>query len=503
MTAEPASLNVQRVRSAGLLAGPVLALLTLWLMPEGYLDADGAQVALPWMGRVAAAAAVWMATWWMTEAIPVYATALLPLVIFPVFGGMPIREAATPYSHELIYLFLGGFMLAQALQKWELHRRLAFLALQRVGTSPSRIVMVFMAIAAAISMWVTNTATTMMLLPVILSVIALLGQRQGDSLRDRNFALCLLLGVAYAATIGGVGTIIGTAPNVFVVSYLQSQYDLQISFVGWMMFAVPLVLVFLPLSCWVLTRVVYPLDPKPVAGVAEMIHASLRELGAPTRAERRVAVVFLVTVALWMTRPLLQGWVVGDIRPFGGLSDSAIAIGAALALFVLPDGRQQGGRLLDWASAARIPWGLLILFGGGLSLGAAMDRYGVSGYIGAMAVGLGGLPTLLIILGIVALVILLTELTSNTATTATLVPILAAIAPALGLSAYELTVPAAIAASFAFMLPVATPPNAIVFGSGQVSIAQMARAGLWLNLIGMLVITLMAWVLIIPLLGRL
>jgi len=490
-----------RIRSAGLLAGPAFALLLLLLLPDVYIDASGAQVALPWTGRVAAAAAAWMATWWMTEAVPVYATALLPLVLFPLVGGMPMREAAAPYSNELIYLFLGGFMLAQALQKWALHKRLAFLALLRVGTSPGRIVIVFMGIAAATSMWVTNTATTMMLLPVLLSVIALLGQRPGHERADRNFALCLLLGTAYAATIGGVGTIVGTAPNVFVVSYLQSQLDMEISFVGWMMFAIPLVLVFLPLSWWVLTRVVYPLDHQPVAGVGSMIRTSLDSLGAPSRAERRVAIVFMATVALWITRPLLQQITLGGVQPLAGLTDSSIAIGAALSLFILPDGRGSGGRLLDWESASRLPWGLLILFGGGLSLGAAMDRHGVSGYIGAAAAALGGLPTLLIILGVVTLVIFLTELTSNTATAATMVPILAAIAPALGMSAFELAVPAAIAASFAFMLPVATPPNAIVFGSGMVSIVQMARAGVWLNLLGMLVITLMTWLVIVPLLS--
>lgn len=494
-------MSASRVRAAGLAAGPALALLTLWLMPEAYVDAAGQTVTLPWTGRVAAAAAVWMAVWWMTEAVSVYATALLPLVLFPVVGGMPMREAASPYAHELIYLFLGGFMLAQALQKWDLHRRLAYLSLLRVGTSPSRIVLAFMLIAAVISMWVTNTATTMMLLPVILSVIALMAERQDDGPATRNFALCLLLGTAYAATIGGVGTIIGTAPNVFVVSFLQAQYDLQISFVGWMLFAVPLVAVFLPLSWWVLTRGVYRLDGRAVEGVADMVAGALREMGPLSRAERRVAVVFFVTVALWMTRPLLQPIGIGEFQPFAGLNDSAIAIAAALSLFVIADGRGRGGRLLDWEYAARIPWGLLILFGGGLSLGAAMDRYGVSGFIGAAAAGLGGLPLVLILLGVVALVIFLTELTSNTATTATLVPILAAIAPAFGLSAWELTVPAAIAASFAFMLPVATPPNAIVFGSGQVSIAQMARAGFWLNLLGMITITAAAMLLIIPMLG--
>jgi sodium-dependent dicarboxylate transporter 2/3/5 len=357
-----------------------------------------------------------------------------------------------------------------------------------------------MLIAASISMWVTNTATTMMLLPVILSVIALLADRQGESRATHHFALCLLLGTAYAATIGGVGTIVGTAPNVFVVSFLQSQYDLQISFAGWMAFAVPLVLLFLPLCWWLLTRVVYPLDLRPVEGVAGMVRASLRELGPLSRAERRVAVVFFVTVALWMTRPLLQDLPLGDLRPLAGLNDSAIAIAAALSLFIVPDGRGRGGRLLDWESAARIPWGLLILFGGGLSLGSAMDRYGVSGYLGALATSLGGLPVILILVGILTLVIFLTELTRNTATTATLVPILAAIAPALGLAPWELTVPAAIAASFAFMLPVATPPNAIVFGSGQVSIAEMARAGFWLNLLGIASITLITWLVIMPML---
>lgn len=489
----------------GLWSGPAFAALLLLLLPEQFVDGTGQTVDFAWTGRVAAASAAWMAVWWMTEAIPVYATALLPLVLFPMVGGMGISEAARPYSHELIFLFLGGFMLAQCLQKWGLHRRIAYSALSRVGTSPARIVAAFMVISAGTSMWVTNTAATMMLLPVVLSVIALL-HRDGDGAGHNEagahaFAVCLLLGTAYAASIGGVATIIGSPPNVFVVSYAESQLGREISFVRWMMFGVPLVIIFIPVAWWLLTRCVYRLDAQPVAGADVTIRRALAELGPMGTAEWRTAIVFAATATLWVTRPLLQQIEIAGVQPLAGLSDPGIAIAAALALFVLPGGEERGQRLLDWHSAAKLPWGLLVLFGGGLSLAAAMDGYGVSAYIGTLAAGLGGLPSVLIVLGVITLVKFLTELTSNTATTATLVPILAAIAPVLGLDAYHLIVPAAIAASYAFMLPVATPPNAIVFGSGHVTIREMTRAGFWLNIVGALGVTALTYVLIVPVLG--
>jgi sodium-dependent dicarboxylate transporter 2/3/5 len=493
----------RRVRLAALIIGPVAGLLLLALLPESYVSTDGSRVALSAAARATAAVGLWMAIWWMTEAISIYATALLPLAAFPLLGAASIREAAAPYGHELIFLFLGGFVLALALEHWGVHRRLALRVLSVVGARPARMVGAFMLIAAFISMWVTNTATTIMLLPVALSVLALIPEEQGDSVQGRNLCLALLLGIAYAASIGGVGTIIGTAPNVFVVSFIERQIGVEISFLTWMSFALPLVLVFLPLAWWLLVKWIFPLPPAPIEGVTDLLAKLRDELGAPGRGERLVFAVFLATAAAWVTRPLLNELEIGGSRPLAGLTDPGIAVISALVLFVTPVRPSQGEFLMNWRTAVRLPWGLLILFGGGLSLAAALDRSGFSAYLGGLASGLGSLPAPVIVLAVVSMMIFLTEITSNTATTATLVPVLYAVALGLGLDPFVLIIPAAIAASCAFMLPVATPPNAIVFGSGQVSLPQMSRAGLRLNLIGIILIPALVYALALPILGRL
>jgi len=494
----------------GLLLGPLAAAVVYILLPEQYIDADGQAAVLSGAARAAAATAVWMAVWWITEAISVYATALIPLAVFPLAGAATIGATAAAYGHELIYLFLGGFILALALERCGLHRRFALTALQAVGTRPTRIIGAFMAIAAFVSMWVTNTATTIMLLPVALSITTLLddsadragaGAGAGGGAPRRNFPVCLLLAIAYAATIGGIGTIIGTAPNVFVVSYIRTQMDIEISFARWMLFAVPLVVVFLPVAWWLLSRVIYRVSNHPIDGVEALLERMHAELGPMSRAEKLTLAIFLLTAVSWVTRPLLGQIAVGDVMPLAGLTDSGIAIIAALALFVTPVSWVEREFLMDWPTAVKLPWGLLILFGGGLSLAATLDRSGFSAFLGSQAAVLSPLPIMLIVVLVSAAMIFLTEMTSNTATTATLVPILYAVAVGLGFDPLLLIIPAGIAASCAFMLPVATPPNAVVFGSGRVSIPQMSRAGFWLNLIAIVLIPLMAWVVIMPSLG--
>jgi len=493
----------RRVRLAALIIGPCAGLLLLVLLPESYIAADGSRVELGDAARATAAVGLWMAIWWMTEAISIYATALLPLAAFPILGAASIREAAAPYGHELIFLFLGGFVLALALERWGVHRRLALRVLSVVGARPKRMVGAFMSISAFVSMWVTNTATTIMLLPVALSVLALVPDEQADTVQGRNLCLALLLGIAYAASIGGVGTIIGTAPNVFVVSFIERQMNTEISFLTWMSFALPLVLVFLPLTWWLLVHRIFPLPPAPIAGVAELLVQLRDQLGRPGRGERLVFTVFLFTATAWVTRPLLNELEIGGSRPLAGLTDPGIAVISALVLFVTPVRPREGEFLMNWQTAVRLPWGLLILFGGGLSLASALDRSGFSAYLGGLAAGLGSLPAPIVVLVVVAIMIFLTEITSNTATTATLVPVLYAVALGLGLDPFTLVIPAAIAASCAFMLPVATPPNAIVFGSGQVPLPQMSRAGLRLNLIGIILIPALVYGLALPILGRL
>ena len=484
----------------GLIAGPVAGLLTYFLLPEQYTDTSGLPVVLGADARSAAGLAVLMATWWMTEAIPVYATALLPLVVLPITGATPIKTAAASYGHPLIYLFLGGFVLALALEKCGLHRRFALHVLRAVGTRPTRIIGAFMGIAAVVSMWVTNTATTIMLLPVALSIIHLIGESD-DQNATGNFSLCLLLGIAYSASIGGIGTIIGTAPNVFLVSYVQELMGREISFARWMMFGVPLVVVFVPVVWWVLARRVYPVAVQGIPGIDRLLQTMYSELGGMSRAEKLTLLIFLLTAAAWVCRPLLNELVIGGTRPFAGLSDSGIAVTAALLLFVTPVRASQGEFLMDWETAIKLPWGLLILFGGGLSLAAALDATGFSAFLGTRATALEALPTVLIVALVSGMMIFLTELTSNTATTATLIPVLYAVAIGIGLEPYLLIVPACIAASCAFMLPVATPPNAIVFGSGLVSVPQMSRAGFWLNVVAVVLIPLLTFAVIAPVLG--
>lgn len=511
------------VQWIGLGAGPLLAAVIYLLLPVSYQGSEGQSVALPHAGRATAAAAVWMATWWMTEAIPVYATALLPLALLPLVGAASMREAAAPYGHELIFLFMGGFILALSMQRCDLHRRIALLGLQLVGTQPRRMVGGFMAITAVLSMWVSNTATTIMMLSIALSVIDLVTgkgaerstraagpRRQEQSAPEtpalpegdgRNFALCLLLGIAYAASIGGIGTLIGTPPNLFLASYVRDQLGLEISFVRWMGIGLPLVAVFLPLAWVLMTRVFFPIRLTHVPGGAALTRDAYRNLGPVTLAEWSTFIVFMLTAMLWIFRPLVEQIEWGGARPFAGLTDTGIAMIAALMLFVIPVDPKQRVFVMDWETAARLPWGLLILFGGGLSLAAAVERNGVGEFLGSQMGGLAGLPPVLIVVLVTALLIYLTELTSNTASTATLVPILAALAPGLGLHPFLLIVPATVAASCAFMLPVATPPNAIVFGTGYVTVPQMCKAGMWLNLLGIVLITLLTYAVAIPLMG--
>jgi len=504
------------VQAAGLVAGPLLALITYAGLPDTYTGADGAAVAFEPAGHATAAVVIWMATWWMTEAIPVFATALLPLALFPLTGVATMRATATPYGHELIFLFMGGFILALSMQRWGLGKRVALAALRVTGDEPTRVVGGFMLVTAFLSMWVSNTATATMMLPIALSVIDRVlraetgtGLEPGRSFRTgggaggagEHFAVCLLLGIAYAASIGGVGTLIGTPPNLFLASFLREQRGIEISFVRWMGVGVPLVIVFLPLTWWLLTRVLYPIRLERTEHGTEVAHNAYRALGPIQRGEWATLVVFALTASAWLLRPLLVRVQIGGVHPLAGLTDPGIAMTAALALFVIPVdwGRRQF--TMDWETAVRLPWGVLMLFGGGLSLAAAIQANGVDAFIGSQVGGLRGLPSLLVVASVTALMVSLTEFTSNTAVAATLVPILAAVAPSLGLHPYLLIVPATLAASCAFMLPVATPPNAVVFGSGYLTIPQMVRAGLWLNGVSVVLITILAYALVVLVLG--
>ena len=431
-----------------------------------------------------AAVAGLMAIWWITEAVPVYATGLLPLALFPLLGILDMKAAAAPYANPLIFLFLGGFMIALAMQRWGLHRRIALSVLGVTGTRARNLIAGFMLATGFLSMWVSNTATTMMMLPIALSVLTLLNTAEGEHQHLPGFNTALLLSVAYGASIGGLATLIGTPPNALLAAYFLETYGVVISFVKWMAIGAPLALVLLALCWFLISRVLYPLPNVEIAGVTNLIESERDAMGPISRGEAVVLVAFIAAASLWILRPMIDDWV-----PQITLTDPGIAMSIALLLFVIPVDFSRGEYVLNWEWAQRVPWGILLLFGGGLSLAAAATQSGFSHWVGDSMGAWSGMPLWLIIFGMVSIVIFLTEVTSNTATTATLIPLLAGVSVAMGQNPLLICIPTALAASCAFMLPPATPPNAIIFGSGQVTIPQMARAGLALNLLCIFLLT--------------
>jgi sodium-dependent dicarboxylate transporter 2/3/5 len=467
----------------GLFLGPVLATLMLLSdAPDGLSDA----------GWSTAAVAVLMAAWWATEAIPIAATALLPLACFPLLGAVNMADAAAPYANKVIYLFLGGFVVAFAMQRWNLHRRIALNILQHAGGSGRLLVGGFLLTSALISMWVMNTSTAMMLTPVAVSVITVIHAsiRDLDSRAREDFQYALLLAVAYGATIGGLTTLVGTLPTAMLAAFMLSSYGTEINFADWMMVGVPLAILLLPLCWFVLTRWVFDVSFKTSGeGKAEL--KKLRdELGKISRPEIRIATVAAIMIVAWVGRPF---WI--QLPGLASLDDTGIAIVGAIAMFVIPSGDKDDPVLLRWQYAEQLPWGVILLFGGGLSLAAAFINTGLAAWIGMMLQAIGTLPVLAVVAAIAAVIIFLTELTSNTATVATFLPIAGAVAIELGLDPIVLAVPVTLAASCAFMLPVATPPNAIVFGSGLLTIPKMMRAGLVINIVGIAIVTFAAMVL--------
>lgn len=481
----------------GLVVGLVCFLLVL-VVPLGEIP-EAAQ-------RMMAVASL-MAVWWVTEAIPLAATSLLPLALFPVLGLGTAAQAAAPYSNHLVYLFLGGFMLAQAMQRWGLHLRMALHIVNLIGASPSRIVLGFMCATAFVSMWVSNTATAAMMMPIGLSVIqqvvdAIEKKRGEGEMIDLDlrpgkfhFGICLMLGIAYGASIGGIATLIGTPPNVLLAGMMSDSYGIEVSFLNWLAFALPFAVVYLPLSWLWLTRISYPIRIRSIPGGTDRIREELLKLGPMSSAEKRLAFVFGLAAAAWTFRPLWTSWVPNGER----IEDSTIAIAATLLLFLLPAGPDE--RILDWHWASRLPWHVLLLFGGGFSLASGLERSGLSEWVGEQLTLLQAAPLPLYIAAVALLLVILTEFASNTAAAAMSIPVLAATALSLGLSPLLLTIPATIAASCAFMLPAATPPNAIVFGTGYFTIAQMVRAGVGVNLIGIVLVTLFTLLLARPIFG--
>ncbi len=479
----------ERIRRVGLWLGPLLAVAALFSLPDSYVPPGAADaVEFTAAGQRTTALAVWMAVWWMTEAIPVYATALLPLPLLPLLGAGTVRDAAAPYGTDVIFLFLGGFLMALSMQRWGLDRRIAFRVLRITGSRAERIVLGFMTVTAMLSMWVSNTAATLALYPVAISVLAL-AQTDDAGVSGpgfSNLSHALLLGVAYAASIGGVGTMISTPPNLFLVSFVRDTFGVEIGFFRWMLFSIPVVLLFLPTVWWLLTRL-FPVRGLRIDGMRGLVDDALRTMGPSSRGERITMLVFGAAVFAWLFRPLLMRIPLGGGFPLAGLTDPGIAVLAALTLFVLSADRDADGRrrpVMNWETAQKLPFGLLLLFGGGLSLAAAIERYGVGGFLGAQLGTLQGLPMWVFIAVAVVGVMFVGELISNTAAAATFIPICAAAAQGLGWDPLTLLIPIVWAANCSFMLPVATPPNAIVYGSGWIDAGRMAQTGFVLNLAG-------------------
>ncbi len=433
--------------------------------------------------------AIWMAFWWLTEALPVAVTALMPLIVFPALGLFDFKISAAPYAHPLIFLFMGGFIIAKAIETWNLHRRIALLIVNAFGTRPDHLIGGFMLATAILSMWVSNTATTVMMLPIAMSIIGVLNEKE-DTRVAGNTATALLLGIAYSASIGGAGTLVGTPPNALLAAFAQEQLGIELGFAKWMTIGLPVVLVMLPLAWLLLTRVTCPVARRPIPGADAIVKAEIAALGPMSVEEKRVLAVFVLTALSWIFRPLIT-----NAFPSMGLTDSGIALIGALSLFIIPTNQGDNSSLMTWPRAVTLPWGVLLLFGGGLSLAHAISESGLADTVGGGLSGLESFPTIVLVAAVTILIIFLTEITSNTATTAVFLPIVATVAVSAGIAPLDLAIPVALAASCAFMMPVATPPNAIVFASEKLTVAHMAKAGFLLNLIAVAVIILITSVL--------
>lgn len=459
-----------------LLLGPSIMLLTCLIEPP-----IGMSVA----AFKTAGLAFWMASWWVSEVVPIPATALLPIVISPLVGIAAIKSVTAPYAHPLIFLFLGGFLISIAMERWGLHKRIALSTMLYAGKKPSLQILAMMLVTAFLSMWMSNTATAVMMLPIALSITHLVKQSDPS---NEGFGKALLLSIAYGASIGGIATLIGTPPNALMAAYLSDSYKIEIGFAQWMLVGVPLSISMLILSWLWLTKFAYKVDKNvknnQSVDTKAVFTKQLSELGTMQHAEKGVLFVFVLAAVCWIFRPILA-----DLSGLS-ISDTAIAIAAALLLFVLPANKGSNERILDWKSAANVPWGVLLLFGGGLTLASQIKSSGLADYIAHMIEGASAIPLVMSVLVVVALITFLTEITSNTATAAGFLPLLGPVAESITGSPLVWVIPAAIACSCAFMMPVATPPNAIVFGSGQIQMRDMIRAGFVLNIVAIILITL-------------
>ncbi len=466
------------------LAGPLSFLIIILLPPIKDL---------PHEAQAVLAVTVWVAIWWVTEAIPIPVTSLLPIILFPLTGALDIQTTTASYGHKMVYLYMGGFIIALAFEKWNLHKRIALQTIFWIGKDANRIILGFMVATYLLSMWISNTATTMMMLPIAIAVAKQFGHsgdESGDKLAhkklEHTFGLPLMLGIAYAASIGGITTLIGTPTNAMLAAVVQDMFGQEIDFAKWMIISLPISLVLL-FICWIyLVKIMFPVGNAGASGSFDEIRKELTALGRTTSDERKVIIVFAITAISWISRAFL----LNKIIP--GIDDTIIALVGALLLFLIPSSKK-GEKLMDWKSARKLPWGILVLFGGGLALANGFQYSGLANWIGLSLKGMDNVSFILLLFAVSAMVNFLTEVTSNVATASILLPILGTTAIALGVHPYALMMTATLSASCAFMLPVATPPNAVVFSTGYISIRQMMRAGFFLNLVSIVVIVLALW----------
>ena len=472
-------------QNTGLLLGILVFAATLVTEPPDGMTPAGWQVA----GAMAL-----MALWWATEALPFAVTALVPLAALPPLGAASAVDLAQGYGNTTLFLILGGFLLGLAMERCNLHRRIAYAIVARAGGHAAGLVLGMMCATGFVSLWVQNTSTTLMMLPVAVSVATIVAPDTATGDRNtRNFACAIVLCVAYAATIGGLGTIVGTATNALVAGFMQQNYGETISFAQWLAFGIPTVLLLMPVAWLVLVKIAFPFKLGSQAIARDRLIEARTALGPMSRAERRVTAVFVVTAAAWIAGPLLR-----ELPGLSEFNDTTIALLAGFALFLIPNGTREGGGLLMGADLRRVPWEVLLLFGGGLALAEAIQGSGLSDFMGVALAGIGAWPVVALIAMMVTLLVFWTELNSNVATAATFMPILAAIATTSDYPVLQLVAPVALASSCGFMLPVGTPPNAIVFGTGRLSIQDMLRAGWRVNLAAIVIVTVVSWA-VIPL----
>ena len=472
--------NYTIIKKIGLIAGPILFLI-LYNLPTPLVTVEADKVI---------AIAVWMVTWWITEAVSISITALIPLTFFPFLGIMDMKATAASYGSPIVFLFFGGFVIALALEKVKLHKRIALNIIKITGTSPNRVILGFMFATALLSMWISNTATTVVMLPIALSVIRLLiNDEDGFTQKDKNFALSIMLGIAFSANVGGIATIIGTPPNTVMAGFLENEYDIKISFLNWMILGVPFSLLMLGIIYVVLVKWIYPNHLPEMDNSKALIQNELHKLGRINSTEVKVLVIFFLAIIFWITRSLINP----HLQEVGlELSDAGISMMAAFALFAIPFKFNKGEFALDWKDTEKLPWGILILFGGGLALAGALAQVGIIDLIGNVIAQNQNLSIITVTAVLILVLLFMTELMSNVALVAIFAPVVAGIALGLDAEMLHLLIPITMASSCAFMLPMATPPNAIVFASGYIKVHEMAKVGVILNLIAVTILILMA-----------